>query len=48
VLAATSTQVLVATKMVRLYRARLLACSRFESGGRMSGFTNWSFIEEPI
>ena len=38
--AATSTQVLVVTKVARLCRARLLACSRFESGGKMPGFAN--------
>ena len=38
--AATSTQVLVAKKVAQLCRARLLACSRFESGGRMPGFAN--------
>ena len=38
--AATSTRVLVAAKVARLCRARLLACSRFESDGRMPGFAN--------
>ena len=31
-------------KVARLCRARLLACSRFESGGRMPGFANRSVV----
>ena len=43
----TGTRVLVATKVVRLCRARLLACSRFESGGRMPGFAYQSRVLPP-
>jgi|GEM_PF-6802636 len=35
------------TKVARLCRARLLACSRLESGGRMPGFANRSRLSPP-